>query len=153
MSGAAGVFDVLVRFFREDDWKFRQVEGETILLMGFQGENGRWQLIARARDPEQQVIVFSVLEKRVPEERRSAMAEFVARANYGMIIGNFELDFSDGEVRYKTSIDVESGELTTGMVKRLVYANVLMMDKYLPGIIDVMHGRAEPADAIAKIES
>lgn len=153
MSGPAGVFETMVRFFREDDWKFRQIEGETILLMGFQGENGRWQMIARARDPEQQLIIFSVLEEHVAEERRPAMAEFVARANYGMIIGNFELDFSDGEVRYKTSIDVEGGELTTGMVKRLVYANVLMMDKYLPGIVDVMQGRATPAEAVSKIES
>jgi len=153
MSGSATVFDTMVRFFREDDWKFRPVEGETTLLMGFQGENGRWQMIARARNPERQVIVFSVLEEHVPEMRRPAMAEFVARANYGMILGNFELDFSDGEVRYKTSIDVEDGELTTGMVKRLVYANVLMMDKYLPGVMDVMHGRAAAADAVTKIES
>ncbi len=40
---------------------------------------------------------------KAPEEKRLAIAEFVARANDGLRIGNFELDFGDGEVRYKRS--------------------------------------------------
>jgi hypothetical protein len=30
-----------------------------------------------------------------------------------MIIGNFEMDFEDGEIRYKTSIDVEDDSLSS----------------------------------------
>jgi hypothetical protein len=30
---------------------------------------------------------------------RAPPAEFITRANYGLIIGNFELDFEDGEIR------------------------------------------------------
>ena len=44
------------------------------------------------------------IEKQVYPE---AIAEFLTRTNYSMIIGNFELDFADGEIRYKTSIDVQ----------------------------------------------
>jgi len=33
--------------------------------------------------------------------------EFLTRANYGLNIGNFEMDFQDGEIRFKTAIDVE----------------------------------------------
>ena len=81
------------------------------------------------------------------------MAEFLTRANSGMIIGNFELDFADGEIRYKTSIDVEGDSLSSSLIKRLVYANVTMMDEYLPGIMSVIYGDVEPKDAIAQIES
>jgi hypothetical protein len=35
----------------------------------------------------------------------------------------------------------------------LVYANVTMMDEYLPGIMSVIYGEVEPKDAIAQIES
>jgi hypothetical protein len=69
-----------------------------------------------------------------------------------MIIGNFELDFTDGEIRYKTSIDVEGANLTFTQIKRLVYANVMMMDQYLPGIMSVIDSDVEPKDAIAQIE-
>ncbi|MCB0065194.1 MAG: hypothetical protein KDE19_23885 [Caldilineaceae bacterium] len=53
-----------------------------------------------------------------------------------MMIGNFEFDYTDGEICYKTSIDVEDDRLTTALIKCLVYTNV-MMDKYLPWIINI----------------
>jgi hypothetical protein len=88
----------------------------------------------------------------VPETKNLAIAEFIARANFGMIIGNFELDFTDGEIRYKTSIDVEGANLTFLQIKRLVYANVMMMDQYLPGIMSLLDSDVSPKDAIAQIE-
>lgn len=69
-----------------------------------------------------------------------------------MIIGNFEMDFADGEIRYKTSIDLEDANLTFSQIKRLVYTNVTIMDEYLPGIRSVIDGDAEAKDAIAQIE-
>ena len=81
------------------------------------------------------------------------MAEFITRANYGMIVGNFELDFSDGEVRYKTSVDVEGSEVTHALVKGLVYANVLTMDRYLKGIMAVAFGGVDAESAVASVEN
>ncbi len=72
-----------------------------------------------------------------------AIAEFITRANYGLVIGNFELDFSDGELRYKTAIDVEDDNLSFALIKQMVYANVIIMDKYLPGIMAVIEGKVE----------
>lgn len=69
-----------------------------------------------------------------------------------MTIGNFELDFNDGEIRYKTSIDVEGDALTHALTKRLVYTNVMMMDEYLPGIQAVIEAGVSPEEAIQAIE-
>jgi hypothetical protein len=79
------------------------------------------------------------------------IAEFLTRANYGMTIGNFELDYTDGEIRYKTSIDVTNAQLSSALIKTLVYTNVAMMDEYLPGIQVVLAG-ATPIAAIQAIE-
>lgn len=146
------IFDTMVRFFTEDDWKFRQIEDKPILSMGFRGDNGTWMCYAQAKDDRGQFVFYSVMDSNVPADKRQAVAEFLTRANYGLTLGNFEMDFSDGEVRYKTSVDVEGGQLTTQMVKTLVYVNVLMMDKYLPGIMSVIYAGISPADAIARIE-
>jgi hypothetical protein len=81
----------------------------------------------------------------------SAIAEFLTRANYGMTIGNFELDYTDGEIRYKTSIDVTNDHLSSALIQTLVYTNVAMMDEYLPGIKAVLAGE-QPEAAIAMIE-
>jgi hypothetical protein len=43
--------------------------------------------------------------------------------------------------------------LSSALSKRLVYTNVLMMDKYLPGIMAVIYGGVSPEQAIAQVEN
>ncbi|NES86849.1 MAG: YbjN domain-containing protein [Moorea sp. SIO2B7] len=147
------LFKNLINFFVEDDWTFTKIEGETSLRLGFNGENGRWNCYAMVREEQQQMAFYSIYPSNIPEERRLAISEFITRVNYGMIIGNFEMDFSDGEIRYKTSIDVEGENLTSTIIKNLVYSNVSMMDEYLPGILAVIEKNVSPAEAIAQIEN
>jgi hypothetical protein len=146
-------FEEIVNFFEEDGWPFVQIEGEPLLQMVFQGDNGKWTCYAKARDDQKQFVFYSVCPVNTPDSKRLAVAEFLTRANSGMIIGNFEMDFEDGEIRYKTSIDFEDESLSCALIKRLVYANVMMMDAYLPGMMSVIYGDVTPVDAIAQIES
>jgi len=146
------IFDALVSFFEEDEWPFEQLEGEPLLRTGFSGKNGKWLCFARAREDAEQFLFYSICPFRAPPERRMAVMEFLTRANYGMIIGNFEMDLEDGEIRYKTAVDVEGGELTSTMIKNLVYINVRMMDKYLPGIKAVSESGADPKEMVEEIE-
>ncbi len=146
------IYDTAVRFFRDDDWKFQQYEGNSFLRMGFSGDNGSWECIADAKDDRNMFVFYSIASVKVPEKKRAAVADYLTRANYGLLIGNFEMDFNDGEVRYKSCIDVTGDRLTGALIKRLVYANVFMMDKYLPGLMNVIYSNTAPAQAIALIE-
>lgn len=153
ISTSTEIFEEMVNFFKEDDWHFYEVEGKSILQMAFQGENGKWTCYAKARKQQQQFVFYSVCPINAPENKRLAMAEFLTRANSGMIIGNFEMDFEDGEVCYKTSIDVEGDNLSFALIKQLVYANVTMMDEYLPGIMSMIYNDVSPEKAIALLQS
>ncbi|MEQ8465585.1 YbjN domain-containing protein [Coleofasciculus sp. E1-EBD-02] len=147
------IFQTMVNFFTEDDWSYAKIQGEPALYLAFEGDNGSWNCYAKAREDEEQFVFYSICPIKVPKTKRRILGEFIARANYGMMIGNFELDFTDGEIRYKTSIDVEGDRLSFALIQRLVYANVTMMDKYLPGIKLVLESGMSPEDAIAQIES
>ncbi len=146
------IFQAIINFFTQDDWVFTKIKGELSLNLAFQGDNGTWKCYAKAREKQQQFVFYSICPISAPESKRMAIAEFITRANYGMMIGNFELDFSDGEIRYKTGIDVEGDRLTSALIKQLVYANVTMMDEYLPGIMAVIENDVFPEDAISQIE-
>jgi len=151
-GGGRRILDKTIEFFTQEGWRFEQLEGKPIVRMGFKGDNGSWMCFAQAKEDKHQLLFYSIMESNVPENKRPEIAEFVTRANYGLQIGNFEMDFSDGEIRYKTSIDVEGGELTLKMIRTLVYVNILMMDRYLPGIMSVLHAGTSPAAAIAQVE-
>lgn len=145
--------DTVLQFFQQDDWRYQQLEGQPVFRLGFRGDNGSFDCFAKVVDERHRFLFYSVMESNVPPEKRVAVAEFITRANYGLAIGNFEMDYGDGEIRYKTSVDVEGGELTVEMVKTLVYTNLLMMDRYFPGIKSCVWGDATPEEAIARIES
>lgn len=147
ISPSGQIVEEMVNFFKEDEWHFYEVEGKSVLQMAFQGKNGKWTCYAKARVEQEQFIFYSLCPINAPQNKRLAVAEFITRANSGMIIGNFELDFADGEIRYKTSIDVEGDSLSFGLIKQLVYANVTMMDEYLPGIMSVIYGNVLPENA------
>jgi hypothetical protein len=141
-----------ITFFQTDGWSLSHIEEQTAIQTTFQGDNGQWNCYAQAREEQEQFVFYSVFPVAAPEDRRLAVAEFLTRANYGLVIGNFEMDFTDGEIRYKTGVDIEGDRLSPALVRQLVYANVLTMDMYLPGIMSVLYGDVSPAEAIAQIE-
>ncbi len=149
---SVSLFQTVVNFFTQDDWSFMRIQGDSALKLLYEGKSGQWNCYAQARETQQQFLFYSICPIQIPEARRSEIAEFITRANYGLIIGNFELDFSDGEVRYKTAIDVEDDEVSKETIKKLVYTNVAIMDTYLPGIINVIDNNIEPEKAIKQIE-
>jgi len=150
--GDVQIFNALIEFFEEDEWDFQWLQGLPVLSLGFGGRNGNWTCYAQAREPQQQFVFYSVVPVNAPADKLPALAEFITRANYGMILGNFEMDYEDGEVRYKTSVDVEGSALTPAMIRQMVYANVIIMDRYLPGIMRVIYGSFTPLEALESVE-
>lgn len=146
------LFETMVNFFTTDEWPFVRFDNRPALRLGFTGDNGNWLCYADAREETGYFLFFSVCPVNVPPAKRTAMAEFICRANYGLPIGNFEMDVDDGEVRFKTGIDTEDTQLTDPIIRNLVYANVLAMDRYLPGIMNVIYSEMSPAEAIERIE-
>ncbi len=145
-------FDVLGQFLADDGWYAHRLEGKHAFTMGFTGKNGDLRCYATIRVDVEQFIFYAVSPVKVPEELRPAVAEFTARANFGLRIGNFELDFSDGEVRYKSSLDFEDIALTPELLRNHIYPAVQTMDRYLPGLMRVTYGGATPLEAIQEIE-
>src|SRR3569832_1222181 len=134
------ILDALMLFFREDEWDFSVMEDRTVLRMGFSGDNGNWICYAQSREAQSQVIFYSLCPLSVAGKKLDAMAEFLTRANYGLVVGNFEMDYDDGEIRYKTSLDVEGAELSPKHNKHKDNANKTTLDRYLPGIMAVLAG-------------
>jgi hypothetical protein len=141
------LWDIVLGHFQEKGWQFTQLKEQSALLIPLRGNSGEWLAHVRVREGQQQVSCYSILPLKVPELKRMAVAEFITRVNYDMIIGNFELDLRDGEVRYKTALEIEQGQTTEGLLDRLVYANMMVMDRYLLSLMSVIYGSVSPEEA------
>jgi hypothetical protein len=145
-------FTTLGEFLDLDNWHPQQVEGKYIYRTYFSGKNGDFRCFAQVMVNLEQFLFYTTAPVRVPEEDRLAVAEFITRANYGIRIGNFELDYSDGEVRFKTSIDFEGEPLTHNFIRHTIYPAVLTMDHYITGLMSVVYGAMTPFEAIESVE-
>jgi hypothetical protein len=141
-------------FFAGEDWEVNVLDDAPAPAVrgGFRGSNGEWFVDVLWFNDVEQLVVHSTVSRPVPDDRRAAVAGYMTFVNYGMPIGNLELSPVTGDLRYKTGVAVAAGELTADMVARQVYVNVLAMNRYLPGVVQVVWG-TEPAVAYASIES
>jgi hypothetical protein len=145
-------FELLSSYLDDDEWYPRRIDGKYAYSMSYSGKNGDLRCYAIVRVDLEEFLFYAVAPVKVPEEVRMAVSEYLTRANYGLRIGNFELDFSDGEVRYKSSIDFEGQVLTSDLIRNSIYPAVHTMDRYLPGLLRVSFGGATPHEAIEEVE-
>lgn len=98
--------------------------------------------------------VYSVVTsiKATDDEAKVACAEYLARANYGLTLGNFEFDCDDGEVRYKVHMPY-CNDLPEEVIERSILIPPSMLDKYGNGLVALMMGFSNPKDEITKAES
>lgn len=135
-----------LEFFRHDDWPVDQ-DG-TVVRTGFGGHGGQWRCEAHALEEPEQAVFWSMFPEPVPAESRVEMAQLCARINTTLAVGSFDVDLDAGEVRFRTSIDVEGADLVPALVRQLVLANVLTMDRFFEPLAAVAAG-ADAHSALA----
>jgi hypothetical protein len=153
------VYDATVRYLTRSGWSYAPVEDGISIALRFAGDDGEWSCVVQALEDQAIFLFFSVLPEDAPAERRTEVAEFVTRANYGMLTGAFEFSLDTGDVRYRTGVRLSQlpdtawgdDQLAERMIDEVVRANVITMDAYLAGLRAVLHGRPAAA-AIDQIE-
>lgn len=132
-------------FFNEDNWKFSEPK-EHILKAAVHGDNTDFILIFHCKEEQHQLIVVGFKPSVIPEKNRSQTAELLTRANYVLNLGSYGMDFSDGEFRFRISLDVEDGELSTAMVRNITATTALMFDQMYPCVMKLIYGNKSIMD-------
>jgi hypothetical protein len=143
--------DAVAAFFAAEDWPVATGAEDGVLETAFEGTTTAWPCRVHVFDEDDRVVFISAFPALIDDEHRAAIAEFCNRANFGLAVGNFEVDLDGGEVRFRTSLDTEGSEPDEHLVRNIVVANVLTMDRYAAGILAVLNGTT-PADAVEDAE-
>jgi len=128
------------------------VEGFPGVLTGsVEGTFGQWNFFAQGDEESLGVVVYSVFPGNVAENKRTAVAELAARANYLLRYGSLEMDFSDGEVRARTSARGGPEALDFNVIVELVRTNLEVAELFFPAVREVASEGAGPAKAVANL--
>jgi hypothetical protein len=145
--------DRVCEFLDGQDWKYSISEDDSSIHTGFRDESGSFflKIVAPECPPVLGVIVNLPLA--VPENRRVAMAEAVARANYGLLLGCFDLDMSDGELGFRAVMPLEEAAPTEGQFGVLLLVSCATAVRYYRAFSRLVFcDDLSPAEVIAEVE-
>ena len=80
----------------------------------------------RVQEHNNLLAVYGILPFLIPESHQSAAMLLITQINYDMLIGNIEMDISDGEIRYKNAIDVEAVGMDESTIEHLLQSVIAM---------------------------
>jgi len=110
-------------------------QGEGILKFDVEGERGNWQTFIRVVEEEDLLVVYSLFGYKCNTEKIQEVALILTDINFGLKIGNFELNRINGEIHFKTYLDFAGEETKEQLIERALYSNIYTMDHYLPQIL------------------
>jgi hypothetical protein len=79
---------------------------------------------------------------------RPLVLETLMRANHKLVLGNFNLDHSDGEIVYHLAAPIGEAGLEDEVVGKLFGTAMATTDRYFTALMRVMYGGHTPEDAI-----
>lgn len=80
-------------------------------------------------------------------EHRAAVARFIARVNFELVVGAFSLSSTTGEVRLRGAVDVRGEPLTAALIGGVVLACHQVMIDWLSHLAAVAEGEMDPDEA------
>ncbi len=145
-------FEELVRLFDERDIGY-STSDDQVLRTDLRGDAAMYRVIARVEADSDLFQVFGYSPIRVPDGCRPAIAEAVARANYGLRLGKFELDLDDGDLRFQTAQIMTGDSVGEEVIDRMISATLNMLDTYFPAFMSVIYANELPKDAVERVEA
>ena len=145
-------FEKLVEFFEAEGLKHQANPEGGVVIASFAAQNLSVCIYFALHADEGLLQLFAPLPAKIPPGCRPAIAEAIARANYGMKMGKFELDYSEGELRFQIANAFTAEGLDAEIIRRLIGTAVYTVDRYFPAMMSIIYGNELPEDAIRHVE-
>ena len=142
-------------FLDNDDWNYSFDEERGLFRFNLNVDSKLRKLnyIIDVKDDE--YLVYGILPvggDKDDDEMMTNLAKFVCCANYGLKNGSFELDFNDGEVRFKTYVDCDEQLPGNRVIRNSIYCVAAMVEHYAAGFIEVVFMGADGVAAAEKCD-
>lgn len=151
MERAQEILDRVCGYLDTDEVGYSVREDEYVIHSAFEGDTAYYNLAIYVHE---NVLGFSVrLPLRAPEEKLPALAETVARANFGLLLGAFRLHYREGRIVFRVGMPIADGELTYEQFRTLAGSSLHTADRYHRAFLRLLYGDdLSPAEVIAEVE-
>ena len=154
MASSAAAEEAITRvkaYIEEQAWSYT-FDPETSTFQVEQHREGFDEtLYFRIGKEREEFLFYIVPQFSTPPGVYPEVAEYLARVNCGMRIGNFEFNYDTGKFMFKSSLAFTGDRLSLALVKAAVKPAMTAWAEYLPGVIRVVAGMT-PVQALTEID-
>ena len=148
------IADAIREYLDNDDWHYKFDDERGVFTAGIAVGSKIQNVQLNIQVGEKDFTCYFKLPLAATKEVRRKIVEYITRANYGLKNGNFELDYNDGEIRYKTFAPVlDDAAPSEELIRFSIFVGVAMVSRYGDGLAEVLFNVKEPLEAIIEAES
>ena len=142
-------FQVLIDHCESAEIKFRAEPDIKGLFFSMRGEMAIYDVALLITHEDEVFQIYVTIPIATTDEKfRPLVSEFVTRANHRIVIGHFDYDMDEGELRYHIGHPFGERGLDEDTVGRLFATAMGTADRYFPALMRTLVGGETPADAI-----
>jgi hypothetical protein len=146
------LFSTVNSFLEEDGWKFQSFESDGVMRALFSSDKQEWELLTLVREELEQIIFYShVTESTTPKHRRNEMCLLLNNLNNRTVYGAFEMDIDEGEVMFRTALDLVEVLPSFELIRNSLYTNLGTMERYHGALVALMKDDSITAEVAAAI--
>ena len=143
---AKALYNTLCETLNNMKWTYTKEEEKLIVRTSAVGDDLSMKLMIKI-DAERQVMYLkSPMPFAIPEYTRDFLGKAVLIANYSMLNGSFEFDYSDGYLAFKMVVPYMESIISEAVCKYMIVLSCSMTDKFNDKFQALSEGRMSLAD-------
>lgn len=151
MVNVERMIDDVRNYLDENDWNYEYDAGMQLIRTGVSIKGKLQSVRMLIRFTEDGYSSFATIQMHADENTRPAIAEYITRINYGAKNGNFEMDYSDGEIRYKVYTNYKGMDsLPKDIIEDSIVIPAMMFNRFGDGMAALLFGFSTPEEEVNK---
>ncbi len=130
---ASALFESVKASFDAEEWAYREVEGQEVILAGFEAQHLKIELHVQVFEEIGAISVVSESVRTTDSAAlRERLAELILRTNQELTVGNFEMFWDEGRVIFRASNLFPEGQGDPRIISGMVHSTISEMDRLEP---------------------
>lgn len=145
------VVERIIEYFEKNGFKYK-IEDESTIITAFPVDNKLGNIKEIINVTDNSYCVMAKCPLYAEKDYRSCVAELMTRINYGLRFGNFEMDFSDGEILFRLTKSTFNGLPTDEDIEHSIFLPMSMYSLYGNGFAELIFTDKSPEEIINGIK-
>lgn len=130
LKQAQNLYKALCEWLDEHDWDYKKFENDFVVKCLAQGDDLPIELVVQIDTKHQLISLMSPMPFPIAEDRRSVIAVAVSQANVGLITGNFDFNYLNGQIIFRIASSYRESLIGKDMFEYLLLCACYTIDEY-----------------------